>query len=148
MPENMPGAAGALAMEYVGAQKADGYVIGFAPVEIAMLNTTQGADVQPENYDLLGQIMLAPGVISVGANSGLDSLESLVAKAKAGKVTVANSGAGSIWEAATIGLAKATDVELTPCPTTAARPRSVQRRPARPSPRSRVWARRSRRATP
>ncbi|MBT2475003.1 tripartite tricarboxylate transporter substrate binding protein, partial [Microbacterium sp. ISL-103] len=41
IPENMPGAAGALAMEYVGAQDPDGYVIGFAPVEIAMLNTTQ-----------------------------------------------------------------------------------------------------------
>src|SRR5690606_13984712 len=43
IPENLPGAAGALAMEYVGAQDPDGYVIGFAPVEIAMLNTTQDA---------------------------------------------------------------------------------------------------------
>lgn len=61
IPENMPGAAGALAMEYVGAQDADGYVIGFAPVEIAMLNTTQSANVLPDDFDLLGQIMLAPG---------------------------------------------------------------------------------------
>lgn len=116
IPENMPGAAGALAMEYVGSQKADGYVIGFAPVEIAMLNTTQDANVLPENFDLLGQIMLAPGVISVGANSGIESLEDLVAKAKGGAVTVANSGAGSIWEAATIGLGAATDAEFTPVP--------------------------------
>ena len=29
IPENMPGAAGALAMEYVGSQPADGYTIGF-----------------------------------------------------------------------------------------------------------------------
>lgn len=116
IPENMPGAAGALAMEYVGSQKADGYVIGFAPVEIAMLNTTQDANVLPENYDLLGQIMLAPGVISVGASSGIESLEDLVEKAKSGAVTVANSGAGSIWEAATIGLGAATDAEFTPVP--------------------------------
>jgi len=116
IPENMPGAAGALAMEYVGSQKADGYVIGFAPVEIAMLNTTQGAKVLPENYDLLGQIMLAPGVITVGANSGIASLEDLVAKAQSGAVTVANSGAGSIWEAATIGLGTAADAEFTPVP--------------------------------
>ena len=75
IPENMPGAAGALAMEYVGSQDADGYVIGFAPVEIAMLNTTQGANVLPEDFDLLGQIMLAPGVITVGANSGIETLE-------------------------------------------------------------------------
>ncbi|KAA0962241.1 tripartite tricarboxylate transporter substrate binding protein [Microbacterium sp. ANT_H45B] len=116
IPENMPGAAGALAMEYVGAQDPDGYVIGFAPVEIAMLNTTQSANVLPEDFDLLGQIMLAPGVITVGANSGIESLEDLVDRAKSGAVTVANSGAGSIWEAATIGLGDATDATFSPVP--------------------------------
>lgn len=58
--ENRPGAGGATAMEYVAGLPADGYTIGFGPVEIAMLNTTQGANVLPENFDLLGQIMLAP----------------------------------------------------------------------------------------
>lgn len=116
IPENMPGAAGALAMEYVGSQDPDGYVIGFAPVEIAMLNTTQSANVLPDDFTLLGQIMLAPGVITVGANSGIESLEDLVDRAKSGAVTVANSGAGSIWEAATIGLGDATDAEFTPVP--------------------------------
>lgn len=116
IPENMPGAAGALAMEYVGSQDPDGYVIGFAPVEIAMLNTTQSANVLPEDFDLLGQIMLAPGVITVGASSGIESLEDLVTQAKSGAVTVANSGAGSIWEAATIGLGDASDAEFTPVP--------------------------------
>ncbi len=116
IPENMPGAAGALAMEYVGSQDPDGYVIGFAPVEIAMLNTTQSADVLPDDFDLLGQIMLAPGVITVGANSGIETLDDLVTQAKSGAVTVANSGAGSIWEAATLGLGKATDADFTPVP--------------------------------
>lgn len=116
IPENMPGAAGALAMEYVGSQKPDGYVIGFAPVEIAMLNTTQDANVLPEDFDLLGQIMLAPGVVTVGANSGIESLEDLVERAKSGAVTVANSGAGSIWEAATVGLGEAAGAEFTPVP--------------------------------
>ncbi|MEV8249714.1 tripartite tricarboxylate transporter substrate binding protein [Microbacterium sp. NPDC076768] len=116
IPENMPGASGALAMEYVGSQDPDGYVIGFAPVEIAMLNTTQNADVLPEDFDLLGQIMLAPGVITVGADSGIESLEDLVAQAETGAVTVANSGAGSIWEAATLGLGDATGAEFTPVP--------------------------------
>ncbi len=114
--ENMPGASGALAMEYVGSQPADGYVIGFGPVEIAMLNTTQGANVLPENFDLLGQIMLAPGVISVSANSDIQTLEDLVARAESGAVTVANSGAGSIWEAATLGLGQQAGVEFTPVP--------------------------------
>lgn len=114
--ENMPGASGALAMEYVASQPADGTVIGFGPVEIAMLNTTQGADVLPENYDFLGQIMLAPGVISVAADSDIQSLEDLVARAEEAPLTVANSGAGSIWEAATLGLGDATGAQFTPVP--------------------------------
>ncbi|WP_347754931.1 tripartite tricarboxylate transporter substrate binding protein [Agrococcus sp. ProA11] len=114
--ENMPGASGALAMEYVASQPADGSVIGFGPVEIAMLNTTQGADVLPENYDFLGQIMLAPGVISVAADSDIQTLEDLVAQSEASPLTVANSGAGSIWEAATLGLSDATGAQLTPIP--------------------------------
>jgi len=116
IPENMPGAAGAIAMEYVGEQEPDGYTIGFGPVEIAMLNTTQGANVLPENYDLLGQIMLAPGVISVSANSDIESLEDLVTQAGSGAVTVSNSGAGSVWEAATLGLGEATGAQFTPVP--------------------------------
>lgn len=70
----------------------------------------------PENYDLLGQIMLAPGVVTVGANSDITSLEQLVEKAKAGSVTVANSGAGSIWEAAALGLGAETGSTFTPVP--------------------------------
>ena len=88
--ENMPGASGALAMEYVASQPADGTVIGFGPVEIAMLNTTQGADVLPENYDFLGQIMLAPGVISVAADSDIQTLDDLVARSQQAPLTVAN----------------------------------------------------------
>ena len=114
IPENMPGAAGALAMEYVAQQPADGYVIGFAPVEIAMLNTTQNANVLPENYDMIGQIMLAPGVISVGIDSPYETLEDLIEASKDGAVTVANSGTGSIWEAATLGIADETGAQFTP----------------------------------
>ncbi|WP_430593091.1 tripartite tricarboxylate transporter substrate binding protein [Humidisolicoccus flavus] len=114
--ENMPGASGALAMEYVADQEPDGYTIGFGPTEIAMLNATQGADVLPENYDFLGQIMLAPGVISVGVNSPYETLEDLVAAAQDTSVTVANSGAGSIWEIATTGLSADTGAQFTPVP--------------------------------
>jgi tripartite-type tricarboxylate transporter receptor subunit TctC len=114
IPENMPGASGALAMEYVAQQPADGHVIGFGPVEIAMLNTTQNANVLPENFDLIGQIMLAPGVISVGVDSPYETLEDLIEASKDGAVTVANSGTGSIWEAATLGIAEETGAKFTP----------------------------------
>lgn len=116
IPENMPGASGAIAMEYVRDQTADGTVIGFSPVEISMLNTTQGADVLPENYTFIGQIMLAPGVITVSANSEYETLQDLVDAASEGDLTVSNSGAGSIWEAATLGLNDALGTSFTPVP--------------------------------
>lgn len=114
IPENMPGASGAIAMEYVAEQEPDGTVIGFGPVEMAMLNTTQGADVLPENYTFIGQIMLAPGVISVAADSEYETLQDLVDAATAGEVSVANSGAGSIWEAATLGMNDAVGTQFAP----------------------------------
>jgi len=103
--ENRPGAGGATALEYVADLPADGYTIGFGPVELAMLKTTQNADVLPEYYDLLGQIMLAPGAISVGADSPYETLEQLLEASKTEPITVGNSGAGSIWEAAAKAIA-------------------------------------------
>lgn len=114
--ENRPGAGGATAMEYVAGLPADGYTIGFGPVEIAMLNTTQGANVLPENFDLLGQIMLAPGVISVGADSPYQTLEELVEASKTKPITVGNSGTGSIWEAAAKALANESGAQFTNVP--------------------------------
>ncbi|MEX1077633.1 MAG: tripartite tricarboxylate transporter substrate binding protein [Homoserinimonas sp.] len=114
--ENRPGAGGVTAMEYVAGLPADGYTIGFGPVEIAMLNTTQNAEVLPENFDLLGQIMLAPGAISVAADSEYETLEDLIQAAKSEPITVGNSGTGSIWEAAAKGLAEDSGAEFTHVP--------------------------------
>lgn len=114
VPENKAGASGAIAMEYVGKQKADGYTIGFCPVEIAMLNTTQNADVLPGNFTFIGQIMNAPGVISVAADSEHETLADLLEAAKTAPLTVGNSGAGSIWEAATLGINTEAGTQFTP----------------------------------
>jgi tripartite-type tricarboxylate transporter receptor subunit TctC len=113
--ENRPGASGSTAMQYVGDQEADGYTIGFAPVEIAMLGH-QDFDVDPADYDFLGQIMLAPGVLSVPVDSPYETLEDFVTAAESEELSVANSGAGSIWEAAALGLAAETGAQLAPVP--------------------------------
>ena len=116
VPENKPGASGAIAMEYVGEQAADGYTIGFCPVEIAMLNTTQNANVLPESYTFIGQIMNAPGVLSVAADSEYETLADFLEAAKSEAFTVANSGAGSIWEAAALGINTELGTQFTPVP--------------------------------
>jgi tripartite-type tricarboxylate transporter receptor subunit TctC len=113
--ENRPGASGSTAMQYVADQEPDGYTIGFVPVEIAMLGH-QDFDVDPVDYDFLGQIMLAPGVLVVPADSPYETLDDFVQAAQSQELSVANSGAGSIWEAAALGLAESTGAQLTPVP--------------------------------
>ncbi len=113
--ENRPGASGSTAMQYVADQEPDGYTIGFVPVEIAMLGH-QNFDVDPADYDFLGQIMLAPGVLVVPADSPYQTLADFIEGANAEPLSVANSGAGSIWEAAALGLADATGAQVTPVP--------------------------------
>lgn len=113
--ENRPGAAGSTAMQFVADQEPDGYTIGFIPVEIAMLGHMD-YDVDPADYDFLGQIMNAPGVLSVPADSPHQSLEDFVEAAQDQDMSVSNSGAGSIWEAAAFGLADETGAQVTSVP--------------------------------
>ncbi|MBD8078603.1 Bug family tripartite tricarboxylate transporter substrate binding protein [Cellulosimicrobium arenosum] len=113
--ENRPGASGSTAMQYVAGEEPDGYTIGFSPVEISMLGH-EGYDVDPADYDFLGQIMLAPGVLVVPADSPYDTLEDFVEAGQDQSLSVANSGAGSIWEIAAFGLADATGAQLDPVP--------------------------------
>lgn len=113
--ENRPGASGSTAMQYVAGQEPDGYTIGFSPVEVAMLGH-QNFGVDPADYDFLGQIMLAPGVLSVPSDSPYKTLKDFVDAAKAKELSVANSGAGSIWETAALGLADSTGARLASVP--------------------------------
>ena len=113
--ENRPGASGSTAMLYVKDQPADGYTIGLGPVEIAMLGS-MNYDIHPSDFDLLGQIMLGPGALSVPADSPYNTLAEFVEGAKAAPKTVANSGAGSIWELGALILADQTGAQVTPVP--------------------------------
>lgn len=113
--ENRPGASGSTAMEYLRDEDPDGYTIGFAPVEVAMLGH-QDYDIDPADYDFLSQIMLAPGVLAVPSDSPYTTLEEFVEAAQDEQMSVGNSGAGSIWEAAALGLANETGAQLEPVP--------------------------------
>ncbi|UCR90534.1 tripartite tricarboxylate transporter substrate binding protein [Mycetocola spongiae] len=115
--ENRTGGAGSVGLTYLSARPADGYTIGYLPVETVMLGH-QGYDLDPAAFDVLGQIVSVPATIAVRADSPYQSLQDLLdaAKANPGGVTVSNSGAGSIWQAATTALNEAAGVELKPVP--------------------------------
>jgi tripartite-type tricarboxylate transporter receptor subunit TctC len=115
--ENRTGGGGRVGLTYLKERPADGYSIGFIPVEVAMLGH-QGADIKPDQYTILGQVMNAPATLSVPANSPYQTLQQFLdaAKAKPGTITVSNSGAGAIWEAATLALGEAAGVTFKPVP--------------------------------
>lgn len=115
--ENRTGGGGRVGLTYLKQRPADGHTIGFIPVEVAMLGH-QGADIKPEHYTILAQVMNAPATLSVPADSPYKTYEEFISAAKAapGTLTVSNSGAGAIWEAATLALGTEAGVTFKPVP--------------------------------
>src|SRR5699024_4624362 len=60
--------------------------------------------------------MNAPAVLSVPADSPYQTLQEFIDGSKEKSLSVANSGAGSIWEAVTFALSDATGAQLEPVP--------------------------------
>lgn len=113
--ENRTGGAGSVGLEYLAGQDPDGYTIGYLPVETVMLGH-QGYDIDPEAYDVLGQIVSVPATIAVPTDSEYETLDDLVQAAEAEELSVSNSGTGSIWHAATTALNEEAGTQLDPVP--------------------------------
>lgn len=116
--ENKPGAAGALAFSYVTRQRPDGYVIGHAPVEIAMVRTLGYADVGPDNMDLLCLLTKSQPAVAVRSDAPWKTLREFLeaAAARPGRFVVANSGTGSIWHINALLLERSAKVQFVHCP--------------------------------
>lgn len=97
--ENKPGASGALAFSYVARRPADGYTIGHAPVEIAIVRSLGYADIGPSDVSLICLVSKTAPALVVEATSPWQTFEDFVAAARRdpGRIVMANSGIGSIW---------------------------------------------------
>ncbi|MFH5821212.1 tripartite tricarboxylate transporter substrate binding protein [Georgenia sp. AZ-5] len=115
--ENRTGGAGSVGLASLADAEPDGYTLGYMPVETVMLGH-QGYDIDPKAYDYLGQIVSVPATIAVPADSPYETLQDLIdaATENPDTLTVSNSGAGSIWHAATTALNEATGAALKPVP--------------------------------
>ena len=113
--ENRPGATGTVAFAHVADQAPDGYTIGFAPVEFAILENI-GYDFDRADYTYLGQIMNSPVTLAVSADSPYNTLEEFIAAGQEGTLSVSNSGSASSFNAATVTLANMTGAQLSPVP--------------------------------
>ena len=113
--ENRTGGAGSVGLEYLAGQEANGYTIGYLPVETVMLGH-QGYDIDPDAYDTLGQMVSVPATIAVPEDSEYETLDDLLEAAQDEELSVSNSGTGSIWHAATTALNEEAGTQLDPVP--------------------------------
>lgn len=116
--ENKPGASGALAFSYVTRRPADGYTIGHAPVEIAMVRALGYADIGPREMELICLVSRTPPALVVQADSPWNTLDEFVeaARAEPGELILANSGIGSIWHFNTLLLERDAGIRVTHLP--------------------------------
>jgi tripartite-type tricarboxylate transporter receptor subunit TctC len=116
--ENKPGASGALAFSYVTRQAPDGYTLGHAPVEIAMVRALGYADIGPRDMELICLVSRTPPALVVQADAPWKTLDEFVAaaRAKPGELIMANSGIGSIWHFNTLLLQREAALQVTHLP--------------------------------
>ena len=113
--ENRPGATGTVAFAHVAEQPADGYTIGFGPVEFAIVEHL-GYDFDRKDYTYLGQVMNSPVVLAVPANSPYNTLAEFIEAGQTKELSVSNSGAASSFAATAFTLSQMTGAKLTQVP--------------------------------
>lgn len=113
---NQTGSTGAVGYQAAADAEPDGYTVGLATAELAIIEHLGVAQITPEDVTAVMQYNLEPGVISVPSDSPYESIEDLVAEAKGQDVTVSTSGTGSIWHVGYAGMNQRFGVEMTNVP--------------------------------
>jgi len=116
--ENKPGASGALAFSFVTRRAPDGYTIGHAPVEIAMVRSLGYADVGPKDMSLICMVSKTPPALAVRTEAPWKTFEQFAAEARRqpGELIMANSGVGSIWHFNTLLMESEANLRVTHVP--------------------------------
>ncbi|MDE0435508.1 MAG: tripartite tricarboxylate transporter substrate binding protein [Bryobacterales bacterium] len=116
--ENKPGASGALAFSYVARRAPDGYTLGHASIEIAIVRTLGYADVGPDNMGLICLVSKTPAVLVVREDAPWNSFGGFIAAAgkQRGGLILAHSGTGSIWHFNALLMEQAADIRVTYVP--------------------------------
>lgn len=107
--ENRVGAMGAVAFAVVRRSAADGYTIGYAPVDLSIIPHMGYTDITPDDFDLLAMHHRAPAVLVVPADAPWRTLGELVTQLRERPDTVAlgTSGPASVWQIAGLSFARA-----------------------------------------
>lgn len=121
---NKAGGSGGVGMQSVATSTPDGYTLSYIPVELVMHKTLKLSDLEPKNFDFVGQTTLVPAAVTVPADAPYNTIKEFIdyAKANPGKVRVGNSGAGSIWHIAASAIEQKTGADFNHIPFDGAAP--------------------------
>lgn len=120
---NQTGSTGAVGHQAAADAEPDGYTVGVATVEIAMVNHLGVAQITPEDVQGVMQYNFDPAAVSVAADSPIQTIDDFVEATKSSDpMRVATSGTGSIWHIAAAGLAQEAGGEITNVPFDGAAP--------------------------
>jgi len=105
--ENRVGAMGAVAFSAVKYAAPDGYVIGYAPVELAVVPHLQYVDLSTGDFDLLARHHRAPAALAVASSSPYRTLDAFLDGVRGGaRVAMGAAGPLSVWHLGTLALGR------------------------------------------
>lgn len=117
--KNVPGASGQIGITETAGADADGYTLGTFNLPGMMARTIdRKAEYDRDSFTYLANVVNDPNVIVTAKNSGLDTLDKLLAEAKdnPGAITVGMSSLGGDDHFALIKLQNTTETEFTIVP--------------------------------
>jgi tripartite-type tricarboxylate transporter receptor subunit TctC len=115
---NRPGAAGAIGYRYVAAQKPDGYSIVWNSNSISTAYHSGQLAFDYKAFDPVARVLVESPVLVVRSDAPWKTLADLIkdAKSRPGKITVANSGAGSHTHITSVALFQKAGVNVLDVP--------------------------------
>jgi len=115
---NRPGAGGAVGYKYVAGQKPDGYSVVWNSNSISTTYHSGQLGFDYKAFDAVARVLVESPLLAVRGDAKWKSLGDFIADAKArpGKITVANSGTGSHTHISSVALFKAAGVEVSDVP--------------------------------
>ena len=115
---NRPGAGGAVGYKYVAAQKPDGYSVVWNSNSISTTFHSGQLGFDYKAFDPVARVLVESPLLAVRSDAKWKTLGDFIADARArpGKISVANSGSGSHTHISSVALFKAAGVEVTDIP--------------------------------
>lgn len=115
---NRPGAGGAIGYKYVASQKPDGYSLVWNSNSISTTYHSGQLAFDYRAFDPVARVLVESPVLAVRGDAPWRTLSDFLkdAKARPGKITVANSGIGSHTHITSVALFKAAGVDVLDVP--------------------------------